>query len=91
MSNRFQNTTTYAVEKGIYAGHNINILTPFSLNITDENLFKEWLTNNDLVVAYILDSEKEQSIYLPKIDTNNGTNILEINTSTNASNIEVSN
>ena len=91
MSNRFQNTTTHAVEKGIYAGHNINILTPFSLNITDENLFKEWLTNNYLVVAYILDSEKEQNIYLPKIDTNNGTNILEINTSTNASNIEVSN
>ncbi|MEE1042951.1 MAG: hypothetical protein UH854_03205 [Clostridia bacterium] len=49
--------------------------------------FKEWLTENNANVMYVLETPIETPIELPFIETNKGTNIFEIRTTLQPSNV----
>lgn len=51
--------------------------------------FKAWLAENKPVIVYPLATPTEETIKLPEIQTHKGTNILDINTIVQPSNVEV--
>ena len=54
-------------------------------NIDD---FKSWISDKEIIINYILENKKEESIPLPKIDLNK-VKYINIETNTNPSNIEL--
>ena len=53
--------------------------------------FKQWLSNNDVYVEYVLATATEESIDIPTIQTNKGTNIISVDTTLTPSATSVEN
>lgn len=58
-------------------------------DVVDTASFKLWLANNNVDVYYIMKTPIEEDIELPNIPTHKGTTILEVDTTTQPSNLEV--
>ena len=61
----------------------------FTDDYSDVDSFKEYLSTAEVEVDYILATITEEIIELPIIPTNKGTSIIEVDTNTKPSNMEV--
>lgn len=90
-SNCFKGTK----ETGTLNGIKINsgsTMTEFYVNPSEfetVELFKQWISNNDVYVEYVLATPTEETIELPNIETFRGNNIFEIETNVAPSSLSV--
>ena len=75
-------------KEGIFSNSNTTFFIAF-FDITTLVDARQFVTDNDVYVNYILPTPKEETIELPTISTNEGTNIIEVDTTISPSRIDI--